>query len=119
MKKTFLVFGLVAGFAAAGQQKDMVDISGLVQQRIDARMKQKTVDRLLLKHNPQDNLLNKDFKGVLSYQLTNGDLAFRLPVDNMPCVKPGNLQIYKMPVIRNSKELVQPGETGAIPNPGL
>ncbi len=119
MKKTILVFGLAAGFAAAGQQKDMVDISSLVQQRIDAMMKQKTVDGLLLKQLPQGNLLNKDFKGVLSYQHSNGDLVFRLPVDHMPCVKPGNLQIYNMPVIRNNKVLIQPGETGTIPNPGL
>jgi hypothetical protein len=119
MKKTILVIGLVAGFAAAGQQKDMVDISGLVQQRIGAMMKQKTVDGLLLKQPHQDILLNKDFKGVLSYRLSNGDLAFRLPVDHMPCVKPGNLQVYNMPVIRNNKVLIQPGETNAIPNPGL
>jgi hypothetical protein len=119
MKRTILVFGLAAGFAAAGQQKDMVDISGLVKQRIDAKMKQKTVDGLLLKQLPQVNLLNSDFKGVLHYQLSNGDLAFRLPVDHMPCVKPGNLQVYNMPVIRNNKVLIQPGETAAIPNPGL
>ena len=119
MKKTFLIFGLVAGITAAGQQKDMVDISGLVQQRIDAMMKQKSVDGLSFKQFPQHNPLNKDFKGVLSYQHSNGDLVFRLPADHMPCVKPGNMQIYNMPVIRNNKVLIQPGETGTIPNPGL
>jgi hypothetical protein len=119
MKKTFLIFGLVAGITAAGQQKDMVDISGLVQQRIDAMMKQKSVDGLSFKQFPQHNPLNKDFKGVLSYQHSNGDRVYCLPTDHMPCVKPGNLQVYNMPVIRNSKELLPPGETGAIPNPGF
>jgi hypothetical protein len=120
MKRTFLLLGLAAGLTAAAQQKDIQDMSGLIRQRIEASKLQKQMtDLLSLQQNHFLYSLPKDLKGRPVVQLPNGDLAFRLPMDNMPCVKPGNQQVYRMPLIRNWKEITQPGDTGSIPNPGL
>ncbi len=120
MKGIMLTIGILAATAASGQQKETADLNDLIRYRFDSSMKKHWSPGLFYKQlqratQPE----SKELTGQLAYMLPNGDLLYRLPTDQMPCVKPGHQQVYTMPVLPNPKEQVQPGKTGNIPNPAL
>lgn len=92
----------------------------LIRYRFDTSMKKQWSSGIFNKQlqrttHPE----NKELTGQLSYMLPSGDQVYRLPADQMPCIKPGHQQVYTMPVLPYEKEQIQPGKTGNIPNPAL
>jgi hypothetical protein len=120
MKGRFLSIGLLAATLSSGQQKETVKVDELIRYRFDTSMKKQWTSGIFHKQlqratHPE----NKELTGQLSYMLPDGDQVYRLPTDQMPCIKPGHQQVYTMPVLPNPKEQLQPGKTGNIPNPAL
>ncbi len=116
MKRICFGLGLLAVTAVSGQQKETVEVQDLLHFRYDSTMKMSWTPRLLNKPGNTIIPLNKELKGQFDFTLMNGDQVYRLPVDRMPCVKPGNQYYYTMPV-RTEKVETAPDKPGAIPNP--
>jgi len=119
MKSICLAVGLIAASGVAAQQPDIADLNKLIRQRIEKSQLQESAGKFSLPVNPNSFVASKELTGKPEFTLSNGDQVYRLPTDQMPCVKPGNQQIYSMPVLPNQKELIQPGRMGNIPNPAL
>ncbi len=119
MKGICLGMGLLAVSAVSGQQKETVEVQDLLHFRYDSSMKMSWTPRLLNKPGNSSIIpLNRELKGQPDFTLLNGDQVYRLPVDRMPCVKPGNQYLYTMPV-RMEKIETAPEKAGTIPNPAM
>ncbi|HEY6062750.1 MAG TPA: hypothetical protein VIV35_04020 [Chitinophagaceae bacterium] len=103
MKRTFLLFGLVAFTSASAQQKNVFDINRHIQEVLknnntgSTRVKIFETDKIFLNKFTQS--LPK-----LSHILPNGDKVYLLHGDNMPCVVPDMRQFTTMPNISNPDE---------------
>lgn len=117
MKSICLAIGLIAASGVAAQQPELADLNKLIRQRIEKSQQQESAGKFSLPVHPNSLVAPKELTGKLEFTLSNGDQVFRLPTDQMPCVKLGNQQNYFMPMLPNPKELIQPGKTGNIPNP--
>lgn len=119
MKSICLAVGLIAASGVAAQQPDLADLNKLIRQRIGKSQQQESAGKFSIPANPKILVVPKELTGKPEYTLPNGDQVYRLPTDQMPCVKPGHQQVYSMPVLPFHKELIQPGKSGNIPNPAL
>ena len=129
MKRVSLLLALTSfAVAASSQQKDFFDIQKHLQKR---RKENKPVTNpLLTKPSLQNKFtflqpVNPNNQGKLSHTLSNGDKAYLLSQDNMPCIIPdmsnlnftgiSNLTIYPNAFILPDN---QPGSIPNIANPG-
>lgn len=110
---------VLAVSAASGQQQEPVEKQDLLHFHFDSTKKVNWKPPFLKSPGNAGMLpLNKELKGQLNFTLTNGDQVYQLPVDRMPCVKPGNQYVYTMPV-RKEKTEITADKAGTIPNPAL
>lgn len=118
MKAIFLSIGLLTASLSYGQQKETVEQHDFLKYHFDSTAKKNWNPGLLKKrYTDAVAMANKDFRGQLSFTLANGDSLYQLPADRMPCVKPGNLYVYTMPVITSKKEDIKSANAAPIPNP--
>lgn len=118
MKGICLSIGLLTASLSYGQQKETVEQNDFLKYHYDSTVKSNWNPGLLKKINPATTtIINKDLRGQLSFTLANGDSVYQLPADRMPCVKPGNLYVYTMPVLTTKKEDANSGNAAPIPNP--
>lgn len=91
MKKTFLVFAVMTGLTAAGQNKDLLDIQKLIKER---QAKEKNVTERIDLVSP---LLPTGITGIQreAYLLPNGDRVIYGNIDGMPIVQP-DMRIFNL-----------------------
>lgn len=113
MKGICLSIGLLTAGLSYGQQKEPIEQNDFLKYHYDSIVKSNWNPGLLKKlHQAPVTQVNSALRGQLSFTAANGDSVYVLPTDRMPCVKPGNLYVYTMPVLTTKKEAVAP-----IPNP--
>lgn len=118
MKGICLSFGLLTASLSYGQQKETVELNELLKYHYDSSAKSNWNPGLLKKLNQASlTQLNKDLRGQLSFTSANGDSVYVLTTDRMPCVKPGTLYVYTMPVLTTKKEEAIGANAAPIPNP--
>lgn len=118
MKKIFFAAGILAFSFASAQQNDFFDIQKYLKKKNELN-KKLTVDNLFILpknrcwKSPNLPFFKKDLqllttrtKTKILTELTNGNKAYSLPQDNMPCIVPDMSQ-FNMPNIANPKEYFQ------------
>jgi hypothetical protein len=124
MKKVLLLLSISAFTSASAQQKDVFDIQKHLEKGF--LEKKKIPGTLFGPLGKSNHIFNFPFEPQswkMSHILSNGDMVYLLPQDNMPCVVPATTQ-FIMPNVSISENFAESNRIkqtmpGIIPNAGI